>query len=83
MLLDPMEQVNSKDGKLVLERTTEGTVIKKDQQQENKDEWARVKIPFDSFRLVRGPRLVPDSPPINITGGVGMSRLGMKQTGER
>ena len=61
---------SSKDGKLVLERTTEGTVIKKDQPQENKDEWARVKIPFDSFRLVRGPRLVPDSPPINITGGI-------------
>jgi hypothetical protein len=34
------------------------------------EEWARVKIPFESFRLVRGPRMIPDGPPLNVTGGL-------------
>jgi hypothetical protein len=42
------------------------------------DEWASVKIPFESFRLVRGPRLIPDSPPLNVTGG--LFQIGMTLT---
>ena len=34
------------------------------------DEWAHVKVPFDSFQLVRGPRLVPDGPKIDLSGGI-------------
>jgi hypothetical protein len=44
----------------------------------NGDEWASVKIPFESFRLVRGPRLIPDSPPLNVTGG--LFQVGMTLT---
>lgn len=29
-----------------------------------------IRIPFDSFRLVQGPRMVPDGPPLNVTGGL-------------
>lgn len=32
--------------------------------------WARVFVPFDKFQLVRGPRLVPDGPKLNVTGGI-------------
>eukprot|EP00527_Entomoneis_sp_CCMP2396_P004995 CAMPEP_0198145054 /NCGR_PEP_ID=MMETSP1443-20131203/20733_1 /TAXON_ID=186043 /ORGANISM="Entomoneis sp., Strain CCMP2396" /LENGTH=392 /DNA_ID=CAMNT_0043808573 /DNA_START=42 /DNA_END=1216 /DNA_ORIENTATION=+ len=32
--------------------------------------WSTVRIPFDSFQLVRGPRTVPNSPPLNVTGGI-------------
>ncbi|KAL7547893.1 hypothetical protein ACHAWF_011164 [Thalassiosira exigua] len=32
--------------------------------------WARVKVPFEEFRLVRGPRLVPDGPPLDASGGI-------------
>ncbi|KAL9183350.1 hypothetical protein ACHAXT_005137 [Thalassiosira profunda] len=34
------------------------------------EEWARVVVPFDTFQLVRGPRLVPDGPKLDLTGGV-------------
>jgi hypothetical protein len=44
----------------------------------NGGEWASVKIPFESFRLVRGPRLIPDSPPLNVTGG--LFQVGMTLT---
>jgi len=33
-------------------------------------EWSRVRIPFDSFQLVRGPRLVPDMPPADVSDGI-------------
>lgn len=36
----------------------------------NEEEFARVIIPFDSFRQVRGPRLVLDGPKFNVTGGL-------------
>lgn len=39
-------------------------------QQETTDEWSRIKIPFDSFRLVRGPRFVADGAALNTTGGL-------------
>lgn len=46
--------------------------MKEDGQGANEDDacWTRVRIPFDDFKLVRGPRLVPDAPPMNITGGI-------------
>jgi hypothetical protein len=28
----------------------------------NSSNWARVMIPFTNFQLVRGPRLIPNSP---------------------
>ena len=34
------------------------------------DDWARVMVPFDDFRMVRGPRLVPDGPKLDVSGGV-------------
>lgn len=34
-----------------------------------------VKVPFSSFQLVRGPRLVPDGPPLDTKGG--LFQLGM------
>lgn len=34
-----------------------------------------VKVPFASFQLVRGPRLVPDGPPLDTKGG--LFQLGM------
>ena len=34
------------------------------------DAWAKVLVPFDKFQLVRGPRLIPDGPPLNVTGGI-------------
>jgi len=34
------------------------------------EEWSRVRIPFDSFQLVRGPILVPDMPPADVSEGV-------------
>ena len=34
------------------------------------EHWTVVKVPFDSFRYVRGPRMIPDGPPLNTTGGL-------------
>lgn len=36
----------------------------------NNDGWARVKVPFDKFQQVRGPRLIPDGPKLDVTGGI-------------
>jgi hypothetical protein len=36
----------------------------------NQTAWHLVNIPFDDFRLVRGPRIVTDGPPLNTTGGI-------------
>lgn len=36
----------------------------------NSSPMARVQIPFESFQMVRGPRLVPDGPKLNTTGGI-------------
>lgn len=32
--------------------------------------WARVYVPFDDFQLVRGPRLIPDGPKLDVSGGL-------------
>lgn len=34
------------------------------------DDWCRVKVPFNSFVCVRGPRIIPDGPPFNATTGI-------------
>jgi hypothetical protein len=34
------------------------------------DSWSRVKIPFESFQLVRGPRLVVEGPKFDTSAGV-------------
>lgn len=40
------------------------------QKDENEEVWARVMLPFDKFQLVRGPRLIPDGPKLDVTGGI-------------
>lgn len=51
--------------------------------------WATVKVPFGSFNYVRGPRMIPDGPPLNTTAGlyqIGMTMskfaFGVKQMTE-
>lgn len=39
-------------------------------QSADTKEWARVKVPFSSFRFVSGPRNIPEGPPLNTTGGL-------------
>ena len=34
------------------------------------DNFVRVMVPFDDFQLVRGPRVVPNAPKLNVTGGI-------------
>lgn len=34
------------------------------------DGWAHVRVPFDEFLLVRGPRLMPDGPKLDVAGGI-------------
>jgi len=34
------------------------------------DVWARVIVPFDKFQQVRGPKIMPDGPKLNVTGGI-------------
>jgi hypothetical protein len=42
----------------------------KQRDDQEEDKWARVFVPFDSFQLVRGPRLVPDGPKLDVSGGL-------------
>ena len=37
---------------------------------EDDNEYNRVCVPFKDFQLVRGPRLVPDGPAIDVSGGI-------------
>lgn len=37
--------------------------------QQVDDEWSRIKVPFDTFELVRGPRIIGGTP-LNTTGGL-------------
>ncbi len=45
---------------------------KKESAEDNNDTdvWARVMVPFDTFQLVRGPRMIPDGPPLDVSGGI-------------
>lgn len=45
------------------------------------NEWSTVTVPFDQFRLVRGPRAVPNSPPLNVSGGIYQIGLTMSKFG--
>jgi Complex I intermediate-associated protein 30 (CIA30) len=38
-------------------------------------EWQTIYVPFETFRLVRGPQLVENGPPLNVSGGI--YQLGM------
>jgi hypothetical protein len=42
-------------------------------------EWSYIQVPFADFQLVRGPRTVPNGPPINTTAGVYQLGLTMSQ----
>ena len=37
---------------------------------DDEDCWSRVFVPFSSFKLVRGPRLIEGGSPLNTTGGL-------------
>jgi hypothetical protein len=37
---------------------------------DEEDSMARVYVPFENLQMVRGPRLVPDGPKLNVTGGI-------------
>jgi len=41
-----------------------------DEAKSKGDVYAHMKVPFDSFQLVRGPRLIPDGPPLDVSGGI-------------
>ena len=41
-----------------------------DDNDDDQSSWARVLIPFDKFQQVRGPRLVPDGPKLDVSGGI-------------
>ena len=34
------------------------------------NEWKTIRVPFDSFVQVRGPRIVENGPPLDVTGGL-------------
>mmetsp|Transcript_24300 Transcript_24300/g.51688 ORF Transcript_24300/g.51688 Transcript_24300/m.51688 type:complete len:407 (+) Transcript_24300:121-1341(+) len=40
------------------------------QDGESGDEWKTIQVPFDTFIQVRGPRIVENGPPLNVTGGL-------------
>jgi hypothetical protein len=37
---------------------------------EKKRTWSRIEVPFSEFKLVRGPRQVPDAPSLDTEGGI-------------
>ena len=47
-----------------------GKAIKEADAGDNVEKWAKVLVPFDSFQLVRGPRLVPDGPRLDLSDGL-------------
>ena len=44
--------------------------LQKAMDEASSDEWPRVKVPFNQFQLVRGPRLIPDADPLDVSGGI-------------
>lgn len=44
--------------------------LQKAMDEASSDDWPRVKVPFNQFQLVRGPRLIPDSDPLDVSGGI-------------
>ncbi|GKZ01160.1 hypothetical protein MPSEU_001067400 [Mayamaea pseudoterrestris] len=47
--------------------------------QATPEEWSLIKIPFDAFRLVRGPKFVSEGPALNTTGGLYQIGMTMSQ----
>lgn len=43
------------------------------------DEWNTVQVPFDEFQLVRGPRLIPNAPPLDTSRGLFQIGLSMSK----
>jgi len=41
-----------------------------DKDTPNSNEWKTIRVPFESFVQVRGPRIVANGPPLNVTGGL-------------
>lgn len=41
-----------------------------EEARERGEEWARVRVPWDEFQLVRGPRLVLDGPKLDVSRGI-------------
>ena len=53
---------------LDLGKAMDDVIIKKGEDANEK--WATILVPFDTFQLVRGPRLVPDGPKLDVSGGL-------------
>lgn len=53
-----------------LQQALDEAKLKKSDANDDDGSWARVLVPFDKFQQVRGPRLVPDGPALNVTGGI-------------
>jgi hypothetical protein len=52
------------------EKEGDATNVDDDDDDDADADWARVMVPFDDFRMVRGPRLVPGGPRLDVSGGV-------------
>lgn len=53
---------------LDLGKAMDDVIIKKG--EDDSEKWATILVPFDTFQLVRGPRLVPDGPKLDVSGGL-------------
>ena len=42
-------------------------------------EWQTIHVPFDRFRLVRGPQVVENGPPLNVSAGIYQLGMTMSQ----
>ena len=42
-------------------------------------EWQTIHVPFDRFRLVRGPQVVQNGPPLNVSAGIYQLGMTMSQ----
>jgi hypothetical protein len=66
-------RTDSSRGEMVYQSQFDLKQAIEDAKKQNNDDgaaWARVLVPFDKFQLVRGPRMIPDGPPLNVTGGI-------------
>lgn len=66
-------RTDSSRGEMVYQSQFDLKQAVEDAKKQNNDDgaaWARVLVPFDKFQLVRGPRMIPDGPPLNVTGGI-------------
>ena len=55
--------------------TSRGEIVYQSQfeipaNENKKSTWKRIKVPFDSFQQVRGPRIIMDGPKLDTTGGI-------------